>query len=1005
MFRDFICLTELNISAITIDEGKTDAFDSLFKTDLRNLQHLCMNNCQISSITATKIVQALQNKEMKKLQLCDNLIDNDASETLAIAILQWESPEVKLERNGFTKNCQMQLDLITKKNSIIGCNITFNDGDVKFFLTILHHMSNKNSYFKDNAAGIISLSLSTSAKGKLVLSKNASEAFKYFIKLSKLEISGIIINKQASRIISQIVANNHLEAFKLNYCQLDSKSAVKLLSTDSETMPVSFETLKFIDFSCNCIEDDALRPLFNSFLQIPKLQRLNLQDNKYTDIKPIISILFDCKNCKREINYSDRPHSRRCIFSFFDLLSLIKEDTTLERSCYVQNLTGINNLILEHYHEDPLILNKDGANFFQRSTSLTELNLSGICIHQNATKYLSSTLQKCTCLLTLKLKCCQLNSDSVKMLFSSAKSEKLFLIQLKYLELSDNNIDDEATDVLIKLLIQIPVDAMLYITGNSFSSNNRKALYKALSEFTCYNSTIDYSEHDTIETVFIFLSGINNHKLLKNTSNQIENITNIEKLNLNCGAETMELNEEASLFFQRFHRLTELEITGIYFNMNVAANLANALHRNLSHSLQLLKISQCKLNSKIVMNMFRRVRNGIMFHKLWIFDISNNNIDDDAGCLLIMLWLQMPELVKLNIDGNYFSEEFFITIEFMLAFNTNYTDVIDSTNPTLCQYRSVSNNYSQENGRSYYGRIHYPHQYSYLNLNYYYKRTTKRYKEATYAAAFIKLLECARNISIKNSNQVENIFKVEKIFLHFKQSRSLSKNILVFPMLFCNIKELNLSGISINMMPASVNKFCFLQKLTLRNCDLSSTDMKTMILSLNKFALTSLCLAQNQITYEAADALKEFVDNNNVLIDIDLSYNHFKDEGATTVVQSLHTCSQLNRLNFSHNGITNDFTQELVTLLLKIHSYIDIGIDGNDFRKPTDIKTIFDLIVNYRESQKVVEYDNSTLDYVNPFITLLGCLQNNSKEAFRQTDNIAATNSLCLKNVQQNAFL
>ena len=1001
MIKDFICLTELNVSAINIDEGKIDAFVSLFKSDLRNLQYLCMNNCQISPITATKIVQALQNKRMKKLQLCDNLIDDDASETLVMAILQWGSPEVKLQRNRFTKNCQLQLDLITKKTFIFDYNITLKvDGDVKLFLTILHHISNKNSYFNDNAAGIISLSLSTSAKGKLLLSKNASEAFKYFIKLSKLEISGIIINKQAARIISQILANNHLEAFKLNDCQLDSKSAVKLLSTDSETMPVSFETLKFIDFSCNCIGDDALQPLFNTFLQIPKLQRLNLQDNKFTDIQPMINILFNCKNCKHEINYSNRPDSRRCIFSFFDLLSFIKEDTTLERSCYVKNLTGINNLILEHYHENPLILNENGAKFFQRFSSLTELNLSGIHIHQKSTEYLSYTLQRCTCLLTLKLKHCQLNSDSVKMLFSSANSDIEFLIKLKYLELTDNSIDDEATDVLIKLLIQVPVDAMFYITGNSFSKNNRKALYSALSEFACYNSSINYSECDAIETFLILLSGIN--KLVKSSSKQIENITNIEKLNLHCRAVTVDLNDDASLFFQRFHRLTELQITGICFNINVVNNLANALHGNLSHTLQLLKISQCKLNSKLVMNLFYRVRNGIMFHKLQVFDISNNDIDDDAACLLITLWLQMPKLVELNIDGNYFTEEFFITIDFMLAFNTNYTAVIDSTNPTICRYRSVSNNYSQKNGRSYYGRIHYPHQYRYLNFYYYYKRTTRRYKQSAYAAAFIKLLECARNISIKNSNQVGNIFEVEKVFLNFKQSRRSSKNILVFPMLFFNIKELNLSGISIDIKAASVTKFYFLQKVTLSKCYLSSTDVKNILLLLNKSVLTSLCLTQNQITFEAANTLKEFVENNGVLMDLDLSYNNFKDEGAAAVIQSLHTCSQLKRLNFSHNKITDNLTQKLVTSLLKLHSYIEIGINGNDFRKPTDIKTIFDLIVNYRKSQEVVEYDNSTLDYVNPFITLLGCLQNISKEGFIHSDNITAANSLCLKNVQHN---
>ena len=80
-----------------------------------------------------------------------------------------------------------------------------------------------------------------------------------------------------------------------------------------------------------------------------------------------------------------------------------------------------------------------------------------------------------------------------------------------------------------------------------------------------------------------------------------------------------------------------------------------------------------------------------------------------------------------------------------------------------------------------------------------------------------------------------------------------------------------------------------------------------------------------------------------------------------------------------------------------------LNLDNNQFEEH-DFKTIFELIVKYRKSQKVVEYDNSTLDYVNPFITLLGCLQKSSREGFIHSDNIAAAKSLCLKNVQHNTL-
>ena len=74
-----------------------------FGRNLTSLESLIMNGCKITSKVVVKLVKGLQNnKNVREIQFCNNLIRENAIETLAKAIFNWDDLEVlKLDKNQF----------------------------------------------------------------------------------------------------------------------------------------------------------------------------------------------------------------------------------------------------------------------------------------------------------------------------------------------------------------------------------------------------------------------------------------------------------------------------------------------------------------------------------------------------------------------------------------------------------------------------------------------------------------------------------------------------------------------------------------------------------------------------------------------------------------------------------------------------------------------------------------------------------------------------------------
>ena len=118
-----------------------------------------------------------------------------------------------------------------------------------------------------NIVWIKKLNLQSKQPGRpLELTKDASCFFCKFTNLVELNLSGITIKPKAAKLVAKaLVKHNHLlKVLQLSCCQLNSNSALTLLSCYDQTTPVMFYELRELDLSNNKIESSAIPALISS---------------------------------------------------------------------------------------------------------------------------------------------------------------------------------------------------------------------------------------------------------------------------------------------------------------------------------------------------------------------------------------------------------------------------------------------------------------------------------------------------------------------------------------------------------------------------------------------------------------------------------------------------------------------------------------------------------------------------------------------------------------------
>ena len=751
----------------------------------------------------------------------------------------------------------------------------------------------RNSLQVQNIAYIKYLNLNC-IDHKIELTENTTLFMQKFTFLEKINMSGIHIQPKAANPLGRLIAicSKSLTSLMLSKCQLDSKSAITLLTTAN----VTFESLKQLDFSYNNIDDGAIYQLLTSCLQMKKLEKPNFEGNKFTEISEIAlhMVTYDFSNFNPSLDYTTRYNSQKSIAAFLVLLKSMK-DISSTRSYQVENIVGIKELNLQSIHVGrPLELTEDASCFFHKFTNLVILNLSGISIKTKTAKVVSNALVKLVhSLKVLQLSCCHLNSNSALALLScyDQTTPPVMFCELTELDLSKNLIKSSAIPALVSSLLQMPKLVTVNFDDNKLTSSDIIAIESVISDFNHPKTLIDYSNmHKSEQSVNAFLKLFEAMRMITTkSSHQVQTIVNIEKLRLNClkCSNPPVLTINASNSFQKFKYLVQLRLSGVFIQPESIRIINNRLASNLC-SLQILTLSDCQLDSNSVIELLYSRKSEIL-PNLRELDLSYNKIKDDVIYSVTESLLQIPKLSNVNFDGNLFSDSNLLTINRITTDFNFCMPVIDYRNRTAKEVSSL-----------------------------------------------FTTLSIMKNVSEKRSYQVKNLLAVNKIILRcldHETSIEMKEGVLSFFCRFINLKELNLDGICITDSTAfamALKNYKSLHTLIINRCKLHSKVISAITCSLNKNMLKELCLSGNEnIDYhQAVREISTFI-YGSILNRLSLSSNTFSDNEAIVLADGLVGCKNLQYLNLSNNSITDKPVSKLLMSFLQMDKLATLHLKNN----------------------------------------------------------------------------
>ena len=915
-------LTNLNLSGIHVTGAVVDNICKAFGADLHHLEYLFMNNCKLKSETVTVFVQKLQNaKHLKEIELCDNDIDDEATEALAIAILHWNLlNSIKLENNHFTENSTILFEILKEFLRICNTCIDFNGRIDKIipFITLLGYMADidiKNSVLVEEVSKTQKLLLDCSELNNTKLNVqfeiNASRFFTRFVSLTHLNISGMGISKEVADNLAKALDSNlcSLEHLIMNNCQLTSVNSINIIKTLRKCVK-----MRKLQLSNNFIDDEVTEDLVVSILHLNALEILSLVKNRFSK-KHEGAFYLLTNNLKFSDSKIDISNDIDNVISFLILLEYMTI-ISVNVSQFVDNISKVrslnldqnanidikNSILVEDVSKTQKLLldcselnntnvqfKMNASKFFTRFVSLTHLNISGIGISKEVADNLAKALDSNLCSLEhLVMNDCQLTSvkvfDVIKRLQNCEK--------MRELQLSNNSIDDEVTELLVVTMFCCKTFEMLAYNGNNFSKKTELLFKFLLSHLKFSDLSLDLSGSLNSTSCFIILLGYMK-EVPTDKSCYVKNISKIKKLNLNClnhqtGTPLM-LTVTLSGGFQIFNCLQSLNINGIIIHEEIANHLVKVFENN--SQLQKLFMNKCQITSQTIKIFCRQLK---FNSNLKVFELSNNSVDDKAIEEIAIAILHWNLLEQLKIDIKRFSDHGMLLLRILTK----------DMKPEMT--------------------LHFG-------------------KNSFVIKSFIKLLDYASTITgVRVTQFFNNLIKITELSMEVKTQVKLTVNASVSLKKLRSLVSLNVSGVVIRDQVA--NNLCEL--------------FNENIMSLKYLIMNDCGLNTNTVT-KFADKLKL----------------------ATTIVD----------VQFCNNKIDDNATKSLAIAILHWKTLRTIKLENNHFSNGSIV--IFDVLRNF--PNMFIDFNGRT-DKIIPFITLLGYMADIDIKNSVLVEDVSKTQKLLL---------
>ena len=286
-------LVTLNLSGISISDDAATELALAFSSNLLSLQNVSMNNCSLNSKIVIKIMNGLKHaKHISTIDMSNNLIDDEATEALIVAVLHWNLQminNIKLENNPINLRMFQFVNLLVVEN-FEDLSIDFSDDieNILNFVKLLEYIYNVSSdassfvkiLSKIDTLNLNCLQENRTGDDQIVLTIKMSESLKHFDKLTALNISGAVIDKEGVDVLSDAFATHlkMLQQVMMNGCGLDSRCTIRLVQKLHHT-----KNLQEIQLCNNFIDDEATEDLIIAILHWNSFEVIKLENNLFKD--------------------------------------------------------------------------------------------------------------------------------------------------------------------------------------------------------------------------------------------------------------------------------------------------------------------------------------------------------------------------------------------------------------------------------------------------------------------------------------------------------------------------------------------------------------------------------------------------------------------------------------------------------------------------------------------------------------------------------------------------
>ena len=321
------------------------------------------------------------------------------------------------------------------------------------------------------------------------------------------------------------------------------------------------------------------------------------------------------------------------------------EDSILE------NISKLQKLVLfyqeERKEEKGLQLTVYASEFFLKFVNLTTLIICNIIIPENSMTVLAEafTTNLLLCLKKLILNDCSITTETAIVLLNKLKNT----VNLEELKLSNNYIDDNATEMIVTSIFCWHSLKTIKLDNNRFTLRSIELFRFIVKHFISFsNKSIDFSgELDKVNLLISLL------EYTKDTS--LDCVSELECLCLDCfdkeiDEKQLELTVNAATYFQQFNNLSKLNISGMIIGEQASDMLAIAFGNSMT-SLEYLLMNGCNLTSEIVVKLVKKLHNAKNIKEI---QFCNNQIHDRALETLAVASLNWDALETLKLDNNNF---------------------------------------------------------------------------------------------------------------------------------------------------------------------------------------------------------------------------------------------------------------------------------------------------------------------------------------------------------------